>query len=224
MPRTLTLATFRTDLRFESGFDNSRVFSDARLNAYINDAIADVWDLLLDARPDYYVAEHSVSTAIGSDTVALATDNYRIRAVRVTIGGNLYPVHPVNLTEAWRFARGSASPRNWRYRLQGTALRLTPTPQEVAALKIYYVPYAPTLASDGDTWDGISGYERLVILHAMRGVFLRERMPTTDVEREIGEQTTKVRAAAAELDRGQAYFLDGQGGMENERPWPEDEP
>lgn len=224
MPRNVTLSTFRTDLRFETGFDNSRVFSDTRLNAYVNDAIADVWDMLLDARPDYYVAEHSVVTVIGTSTVALASDHYRIRAVRVLIGGYPFPVHPVNLTEAWRFERGVASARNWRYRQQGSSLRIVPTPAEVATLRVYYLPYAPTLSADGDTWDGISGYERLVVLLAKRGMFARERMPTGDLDREIDEETKKIRAAAGDLDAGQAFYLDGQGGMENERPWPEDEP
>lgn len=224
MPRTVTLSTLRADWRFESGFSNSRVFDDDRVDAYLNDAIADVWDMLLAVRPDYYVAEHDVNTVIGDDEIELAEDHYRIRAVRVTIGGQLYPVHPVNLSESWRFARGTAHPRTWRYRQQGAVLRLTPTPAEVAALKVYYLPYAPTLEDDADTFDGISGYERLVVLLAVRAAFRRERMPTGDIDRELADETAKIKAAASELDSGTPFYLDGMGGQDNERPWPEDWP
>lgn len=224
MPRNVTLSTLRADVRFESGFDNSRVFTSARVDAYINDAIADLWDLLLDARPDYYLAEHAPSTVAGTPTVALAADHYRLRAVQASIGGRYFPVHPVNVGEAWRFEAGTSSPRGWRYRQQGALIRLVPTPTTVTPMRIYYLPYAPTLTADGDTWDGISGYERLVVLLATRGMFRRERMPTGDVDREIGEEAAKIRTAAADLDAGQPFYLDGMGGRENEAAWPEEWP
>lgn len=225
MSRTRTLAELRADVRFESGMDNSRIWSSARIDRKLNEQISDVWDLLITARPDYYLQEWAPSTVAGTPTVALAASHYKLRRVEVTISGKQYPVYPINLSEVWRFANSTSVSRRWRYRIQGSNLVIVPTPAEVATLKIWYLPYAPTLVADGDTFDGISGYERLIVLLVAKEMHRRERMPI-DGEwlKYIDEQYAKIKSAASELDAGEAYYLDGQGGRENEIGWPEELP
>lgn len=225
MPRTRTLAELRADVRFESGMDNSRVWSSARIDRKINEQISDLWDLLITARPDYYIKEYTPATVSGTATVPLAADHYKLRRVEVTVSGRLFPVYPINLSEVWRFASGASVAHRWRYRQQLSNLVIVPTPAEVATLKVWYLPYAPTLTLDADTFDGISGYERLIVLLCATEMKRRERMPIdAETKQQIAEQRALIRAASGDLDQGEAFYLDGQGGRENETTYPEELP
>lgn len=208
MPKTVTLATMRATVRFRGDFDNSRVMSDARIDEAINDGTAAVWDVLLRARPDYYVTTQTPTTTPGTATVALATDFYRLRKVELLLGSDYHRLMPVDLTATNRFA---ATGEPCRYRLQGSTLVLVPTPAAAYSLRIYYLPYYPTLDDDADTFDGISGYEELITLEACYRLKMREGMPVEELLREIGRQQQGIREAASDWDATEPTYLNPTG-------------
>src|SRR5262245_28709322 len=170
MADNVTLSALRDEIRFLGDFENSRVVTDTRLNARINNAIKALWDLLLLHRPDTYVKEQTPAptSTPGSNVLALAADFYRLRCVEVLVGANYFPVRTHNLRDAWRLERaGGAQPRGLRYRIQpggapaATALRLAPTPQAVYTFRVHYLPAFADLVADGDTFDGVNGYDDL---------------------------------------------------------------
>lgn len=210
MARTTTLAIMRASVRKRGDFDNSRVITDAMVDAAINRGIAKVWDVMLDARPDYYLATSSPVTVANQATITLPTDFYQLRKLEVLDGGDYRKVLPHNLSDSQRFT-GDAS-RLFRYRIQGSAsLTLVPTPTQVWALRLYYLPHAPLLDDDADTFDGISGYEDMVESEAIYDLKKREGMPAEEWYRTASELRAQIRGAA-EVDVGEpVYFGPGPG-------------
>lgn len=213
MSVTVTLAQLRTRVRFEGDFENSRVISDARLDEVINAAIRKVWDLLLRHRPDPYITEQAgpPATVANVATVALAANFYRLRQVEILDSGEYSKLRPVNVSEAYRFGRSSAAPRGFRYRLQGANLVLVPTPTAVHTLKIYYLPAFTALVLAADTFDGINGYEDLVIARSICTLKRRECQPMGEFAQQVVDLTREIVEAASDLDAGEPFYLSGTG-------------
>lgn len=223
MTVNVTLLTLRTRTRFLGDFENSRVISDTRLNEVINANIRKVWDLLLRHRPEPYITEQSGPpvTVANTATVALASNFYRLRGVQVLDGGNYFKLQPVNVSEAWRFNTAAAAPRGFRYRIQGANLVLVPTPTAVYTLRVYYFPAFTALSADIDTFDGVNGYEDLVIARSIVDLKLRESMPAGEWSQRALELGREVTEAASDLDAGEPFYLSGTGaeGIDEDLWW-----
>lgn len=213
MSVTVTLSTLRARTRFLGDFENSRVISDVRLDEVLNANLRKVWDLLLRHRPDPYITEQSgpPATVANVATVALAANFYRLREVEVLDGGDYYKLRPVNVGEAWRFSTASAAPRGLRYRPQGANLVLVPTPPAVYTLRIYYFPAFTALVNPGDTFDGVNGYEDLVIARSIVDLKMRESMPAGEWSQRVVDLTREIMEAASDLDAGEPFYLSGTG-------------
>lgn len=213
MPATQTLAQLRTRIRFDGDFENSRVISDARLLEVINASAREVWDWYAEKRRDLLITEQSGPPAMvpNTATVALASNLYRLEQVEILDGGQYYRVHPVNVHEAWRFNTSWASPRGFRYRVQANNLVFVPTPKAAYTLRVYYIPTLTALSADGDTFDGINGFEDLLIVRSILRLLRREKMPTAEFVAEAERVERRVMAAAEQLDVGQPFFLSGTG-------------
>src|SRR5262245_18687897 len=211
MSSTVTLAQLRASVRDLGGFDNSRRVTDAKLNESINEAIRDTFRTLAKERPDEYITLQQTATVAGSDTVALAADFLRLVNVEISDSatGDYRQLHRVSPREAYRFT--ASNPWTLRYRRQGANLKLVPAPTAVYPLRVWYIPHPALLALDADTFDGISGYESLVIASAIYKRQLRENMP--DLDRWLREmQRLKAEIATdAEDDDAEPFYLSGTG-------------
>lgn len=217
MPKNVTLAELRAAVRFRGDFDNSRAITDANLNLVINDGVAEAWDILLAARPDYYTTSTSTTYAANASSVTLPTTFYQLRKVEYLDGTDYVRLAPVELTAQHRFGGAAGVPS--RYRLQGSTLVLVPTPSKAYTLRIWYLPYATTLANDSDTFDGINGYEELAIACAVYRLKLREGLPVEEWLREVNRQTAAIRAAAANHDASEPIPLNPDGRAPDGADW-----
>jgi hypothetical protein len=213
MPANVTLSQLRTRTRFLSGLENSRSVSDARLNEVINASIRKVWDLLLRHRPDPYTTEQTPApvTVANQASVALAANFYRLREVEVLDSGNYFRMRPINVSEAWRFENSTSQPRALRYRVQSNSLVIVPTPSAAYTLRVYYYPSFTALALDTDTFDGVNGYEDLVIARSIVDIKLRDSMPFGDWQSRVEVLQREIMEASADVDAGQPFFLSGTG-------------
>lgn len=146
MALTQTLLQLRTRLRELTDTENDTHLSDAELTSYINSAITYAYDLLVAGSPsDYFMKTTTFPTVVGSDSYTLPTDFYKLRALYVLEQPGLYrplmPCQEEELVELW-------------------------APTAVATLRMDYIPCATPLALDGDTFDGINGWEELVLQQA----------------------------------------------------------
>jgi hypothetical protein len=210
VPKVSTLAELRARVAFEGDFPNSSKFTPAILTAKVNEGIEETWGVLTDARPDYYTQEQTPApvTVAGVDQVVLPLDLLHLRKVELMDGDRAYKLMTVNLAEAHRVRRGSARPV--RYRIQGTNLKLYPTPEAAYTLRIYYIPAFTNLVETDDFFDGINGFEDHAVALAIYRLKLREQMPVGEWLGEVQRLERKMRGDA-KLDVGEPYYLSGGG-------------
>lgn len=152
MALTQTLAQLRTRVRQRADIENDNHVSDSELNGLINDAIRYVVDILVNEGPDDYYAKSAnvtpttISTGIYPiSTLCADADFYKVRAIYSQDGSGVYRM---------------LAP------LQEADRRLYAVANGQLDLKIEYIPLPATLSSDGDTFDGINGWEELVVIMA----------------------------------------------------------
>lgn len=222
MARTITLAEIRTSILERGGWSVSADLTTAVLNDVVNEAIAELWDLLVAADKDRYATSTTLPTSVGSDSVPLPADFYELRLLEVSDGaGGWNRLLPHALEVAHRYR--NASGRFFRYRLQGSNIRLVPTPQSVETLRLWYIPWAARLVADGDTFDGINGYEELIIQLGKFRCEVRQDLPSQDMTmREVARLSQRIRAAANDRDASEPFYIDPHGppyGWEDDEPW-----
>lgn len=220
MAKTTTLLAMRTAVQFQGDFENSPVFTPARIDAIINEGVEEFWDLLLDGRPDTLIKTVSLATVASSDSVALPSDFYRLRLVEILNGADYYPLQKHDIGEAWRYQRGPATPTNFSYRIEpgsGTpfaiGLRIAPTPTAVYTLRVKYFPPATGLATDGSTLDTVNGFDGLIIARTiakLKGG--REGSDSAWWDREAARCEAGMRASVSPDDIGEPMSLSGQAG------------
>jgi len=177
MTATVTFAIIKNRIRFEADFENATaaVVDPTRLNEVANGAMRRVWALLLRHRPDHCLAEAALATTANSQTVSLPAAFQQLRLLEILDGSSYVPMSPYALGDQWRLQQAGAvaSPADIRYRIQGTALKLAPTPTAVYELRLYYLPTFTPLVLDADTFDGINGFEDLVIAEGVLDLLRR---------------------------------------------------
>jgi hypothetical protein len=213
MPRTITLAELRTDLRALTGFENVPDPSDTLLNRLLNDAITEVWDLLIQKWDDLYTTSTTVVVAAG-DAVALPATFYKLRKLETQNGPKWVRNLPFDLDVSHTFS--TVTGKRYRYRLQGANLQLSVPVAQSETFRIWYIPFSPRLSADGDLFDGINGYEQLVLQTARRTTLDRFELDTANAEKEIVRLTARIRTAADGRDASEPFYLNPHGPPDDE--------
>jgi hypothetical protein len=162
MARTRTLLQLRTEVRNRGDFQSVR-HTDAELTRSINESIAELYDLLVSSNKDYYLDSKDYSVVAGTDTYALPTDFYKVVGVDVQDSSRWRLMRRFNWSERNQLQESAATKWNTRYRVMGSNLRLRPSPSWTGTIRFWYIPAPAELVNDGDTFDGIAGWEEYVI-------------------------------------------------------------
>lgn len=146
MARTVTLASMRTRVRQRADAEGDPHVTDDEIDGLINDAYTFFYDKLIEScPPDYFRTTYTFNTADGTIQYALPSDFYKLRQVYSVENSVHYrPLEQVDEVER----------RSYR------------APDAVNAMRLDYIPVAATLSVDGDTIDGINGWDELVVLTA----------------------------------------------------------
>lgn len=169
---TVTLAQMKTRARERSDMESSDFVSEDELTGYVNSSLAELYDLLVAAYgEDYFLADpFAIATVNGTSDYALPTDFYKLKGVDVRINGsNWQSVRPFNFNERNRnqdISWGLAGGPDVRYRIMGSNLKLSPVPNGIYSLQLWYVPSAPVLDDDADTFNDVNGFAEYVIVDA----------------------------------------------------------
>lgn len=217
MPKNLTLDDFILRFRNRGGYRNSTVFTDVIITEFVNSAMCEVWDLLVNTWEDYYLKEDtSFMTMNGVEQYGLPSDFYKLRRVEIQEGAGatsrFRKLRPAGLERLNRLRDESGEPI--RYHLRGVnnaapppdfipVIVLAPTPVAAQTLRYTYIPVAQQLVSGTDTWDGINGYDELVTQRALLKADMRENVMTTEREREIARLEQRVISSAPSRDAGE---------------------
>lgn len=150
MARKVTLLQLRTRVRQRADVENNTHVTDAEINGLINDGITQFWDqLVTEAPPDYFRKSVNLTIVPGQLAYNIPTifpdgDFYKLRRVYVSEANRLRPLNPVQ---------------------EDAVLPLIPA-QQACTVRIHYIPSAPLLVSDSDEFDGVNGWDELIVLCA----------------------------------------------------------
>jgi len=212
MARVRTLAQLRAEVRDGAGIQGLGAlarFPDSTVNRYINQALAALYDLILDhSSGDEYTNEQAASTGAGNETVACPDDFYRLKGVLAQAGQNWIPLRRFKLDQVAEVGAGTAY--TMRYRLvfgpagQSPQLYFSPVPGSAIPLRIFYVPFAPELSADADDWDGFNGWEEYAVKYAVLNVGGSEQNPAMGTVEQLMERARdRIASMAAAQDMGE---------------------
>jgi hypothetical protein len=200
---------------------NSNFVTKSEWNSYINQAYYELYDLLITANEDYYIAPRATFTTDGSSAYDLPTG----AATSYSGAPAFYKLYGVDLgldssQNAWvtlkkfdfisrnrfvfpQITTSLAGIFNMQYRLLGSKIHLIPTAVSGQQIGLWYFPRLTTLLSDSDVIDGISGWEEYVIVRAAKYALDKEESDTQKLDAEILFMKQRIEETAMNRDAGQ---------------------
>lgn len=209
----ITLAQLKTECRQRADMENSNFVTDSELTNYINNSISELHDILIQAyESDYYIKSSTFSTTDNQDTYALNTiipdqDFYKLRGVDAKLNNQeWFTLQPFQFNErnkrqnfgAWKYLGIS----NVRYRLVGSNILFTPTPDSNIECRIWYIPVAVTLSADTDELEDLNNYSEYVIVDAAIKMMQKEESDTTVLQQQKAALKRRIEEAANNRDAG----------------------
>lgn len=196
MSRTRTLIQLRGDVCDRADVVEGSRHTTAALNRRINQSIQRYQRLLADLgcprALKYSPYTMSTSTTVGADNIApnsyilLPSDYYHLVGIDVTFGSTTLALLPSEEFErnqfrdspSWLAFSGLGMPVYYREGLAlaaGAAVRVFPSADQAYQMTVIYVPKATELVADGDTFDGIAGYEEWIVNRAALDCLAHDR-------------------------------------------------
>ena len=208
----MTLSEIRTQVRQRADMTASQFVTDSELNGWINSSYAELYDLLVTKfGNDYFVQLYSFQTNQNVERYDLPSDFYKLLGVdlQLTTGGpsdGYITLRPFTFAERNRYATANAQTwigvTNLRYRLNGSKLWFTPTPQASQNIRLWYVPRVVPLVNDADVADGVSGWLEYVIVDVAIKALQKEESDVSVFLAQKGALIQRIEAAAENRDAG----------------------
>lgn len=150
-----------------------------------NESLAALYDRILRARgQEYFEKSTPITTTSNVATYDLPSDFYEIISIELNVAGYAYKLRRFDREQ--RAYLGSTalsfSGEYFRYMVHGKGtysaadtIEFLPIPASNSAVTLFYVPCAAKLAADGDTFDGVNGWEEYAILDAASKLLVKNR-------------------------------------------------
>lgn len=199
---------------------NSQFVTMPEWNFFIREAAYELYDLLITAYEDYYVAPR----------LSFQTDGSSVRyplpnGANYSAAPALYKLYGVDLgldasTNAWvtlkkfdfiarnRYVYPQITSTllgvfNMQYRIVGGDIMFIPTPSAGQYVGLWYYPRLSRLLLDTDVLDGVSGWEQYVIARAAKYALDKEESDTSKLDQEVMYLKQRIEASAMNRDVGQ---------------------
>lgn len=208
MASNTTLLKMRTGARLyaDQRPSGASVFiTDTELTVLVNLKVRELYDMLIQARgEEHYATEGSLSIVAGTSRYSLPAAFYLLYRVTLEWGTNDWEDLPSmdSLRDRSRLTNsGTWANRSLKaYRLRGSQIEILPTPRSAVTARLQYVPAFTDLAADGDTFDGINGWEKMVMLGVAMEMRAIEEQPYADLQGLYNEQKQRIEDMATERD------------------------
>lgn len=199
------------EIRVQSDHVSSTFVTDVNITYWLNQSLNSLWEMIGNADPDRYVTEDTISAVTGTKTYALPSDYYKTRYVHLLINGatgDRVTIEPFQMAERnqykWLQVWGGQSDAAFvRYRIIGSDLAFEPDPG-TNTFKHGYMQLFTELASGGDTFDGVAGWEEWAVLDVVRRIFIKEESDIGPVMAEQAEIKDRLNTHMNDRDMGRA--------------------
>jgi hypothetical protein len=232
MAQAVTRSAMRTRVRSLANMETaaaSAFVTDTEINQWLDDAIRETYDKLIQARgEDYYATSSTQTLTVGSSDyyicpavlgVLPAQLFYRMLEVVVSDTGEAVRVPRF---QAGQYAQqvneglsGNARDKNalrWRL-IASDKVQLLPAPGAAWTLTCHYIPAFVTLSGDSSTFDGINGWEGYACLLAARRCLMKEESDTTTIDGEIARTAARIDQMACRDDSEPRTIGDTRGDL-----------
>lgn len=226
----MSLSAIRLAAQQRADRVNSQFVTTEEWNFFINQALFELYDLLLTCYEDYFLAPAVSFTTDGSTYLYNLPDGvttfqnaagqnfvpapfYKLEGVDlcITNANNAWvTVSKFNFIDRNRYIYPNSSSTiygvfNMQYRLMGSQIEFIPTPSAGQILRLWYVPRMRQLLLDTDTTNfGISGWLQYVLVRAAKYALDKEEADTSSLTQEIAFLKQRIEETAQNRDVGQA--------------------
>lgn len=194
---TATLATLRDRVRFLGSYENSTKFTSTLVNAEINAALGELYELMADTWEGHFDTASTVVTVAGQEHVDLPAAFWRLRGVDISIAGRYRELRQIGFGERNDF-QTPGRPRAYRSAAGGARGRLIlyPTPSAVETIRINFVPTFTPFSADGDSFEFYTGFDEYLVQATLLRLDQREERPLGERQQELERQRQRVIKAA----------------------------
>ena len=207
MARAVSLASIETQVRQRAQMENSTFITSAEMLSYINASGCELYELLVAATgKEYYLSSQTIVTTSGVSGYALATNFYEVVGIDLAVGGRSVTLQRYEFAERNRFQNPVVVPAFTPlvYGIEGTTLRLLPTPTSAQTVTVWYVP-APTLYTTTDsTFDGIAGWEEYIVVDCAIRCLQKQESDVSAFMAQKEQLRRRIQSMATMRDRSQA--------------------
>lgn len=209
MAASVTLLQLRTDARLyadQRPGSSTSFISDAELTRLVNMKVKELYDLLVEARGSaYYATEATIAIAGGTSRYDLPANFYELDSVTLEWNDQdhelMFPVGSTRLRIAYestwhKWSRYDAK----AYRLRASQLEFLPAPTSDVTCRLQYVPVYTDMAADGDTFDGINGWEKMVSMGVALEMLSIDKRTNGTLAQMYAEQLGRIEAMKTERD------------------------
>lgn len=217
MASSVTLAQLRLDARLyadQRPGSSTSFITEPELTRLVNTKVRELYDTLVAARgSDYYATESTIAIGPGlgaggsSSRYNLPSDFYELSSLTLEWATNdhelMFPVGSVRE----RIHYEGVLPQNcWSryspkgYRLRAAQLEFLPVPTGAVTARLQYVPVFTDLSADGDTFDGINGWEKMVALGVAIEMRAIEKRAAADLMQLYAPQLERIETMKSERD------------------------
>lgn len=210
---------------------NSNFVTKAEWTSYINQAMFELYDLLVTVYEDYFIATPVQFNVVGSQFIYplpngtltfqsgidpnitfVAPNFYKLTGVDLALNNasNAYvTVNKFNFINRNRFVYPNTASTiygvfNMQYRVLGNNIEFIPTPTAGQQIRLWYIPRLTELLQDTDiTTSGINGWLEYVIVRAAKYALDKEESDSSKLTEEIIFLKSRIEESAANRDAGQ---------------------
>jgi len=212
MSRTRSLASLLTDIRWQADQLGAVLrHDDASLTRALNQSIQRYREWFSEQGSPLYLTPHAGVLTVGAtapyaygtlDMSLWAPAPLHVYQMEVTVNGRVYDVPPIPWEQRNAYqghvgqlftAQQPGVPLGF-FRI-GNTLGIAPAPDGAYPYTVWYMPSLADLATSGDTFDGVAGYEDWLTWDVLIKIIVRDNTPEV------------YQMAVGERDRAQADIL-----------------
>lgn len=213
---TATLQNLLDRVRQRADMEGSTFVTEAEITTYINVAMAELHDVLVQRYEDYYV---------NSTTFTLPTDNpgtlpssfYKALGVDFDSGGVTHRLQRYKFQERNMFnspALVAGRVTSTRYAIQGSQIKFIPDPAASGTVTLYYVPESQQFTASEASTTLVSiapqvarGYEEYIVIDAAIKCLQKEESEVTILLAQKEQLRARIKDAAMNRDAGEPSVI-----------------
>ncbi len=185
MSKTVTKGALRTRAQYAANMEGSTFVSNAEWDTYANVHTQAVYDMLVDASPpDYYSTDNTITTTAGTIAYALPSDFRSLQMVYAAESSTRYrPLEQVSDIELMAYD----------------------APQGTYTVILRYTPTFTDYVNDNSTFDGVSGWDELIVAYMARDALMKEESAIDAVQLKIQGLEARIQSLAGKRNQGASW-------------------